>query len=123
MGYSPCHRSYSRRRSALRSTRSRMKSERRGTRRERPEGLSYIQFEPEGGGIVLNASEHGLAFHAAAAPRQTGPIQLCVSPNPMQQIKLTAEIAWVDETKKSGGLRFTELTSDARNQILQWLTQ
>jgi hypothetical protein len=100
-----------------------MEAERRCARRSRPEELSYIQFEPEGGGIVLNASEQGLAFHAAAPPRQTGPIQLCVSPNPMQQIELTAEIAWMDETKKSGGLRFTELTSDARNQILQWLTQ
>ena len=100
-----------------------MKSERRCKSRERPVELSYIQFEPEGGGIVVNASEQGLAFHAAAALRQTGPIQLCVSPNPVQQIKLSAEIAWMDETKKSGGLRFTELTADARNQILQWLTQ
>ena len=100
-----------------------MKPERRCIHRERPEELSYIQFEPEGGGIVVNASEQGLAFHVAAALRQPGPIQLCVSPNPMQQIKLTAEIAWMDQTKKSGGLRFTELTADARNQIRQWLTQ
>jgi len=100
-----------------------MKLERRCTNRERPEELSYIQFEPEGGGIVVNASEQGLAFHAAAALRQTGPIQLCVSPNPMQQIKLTAEIVWIDETKKSGGVRFTELTAEARNQVLQWLSQ
>jgi hypothetical protein len=100
-----------------------MKPERRCTNRERPEELSYIQFLPEGGGIVVNASEQGLAFHAAAALRQTGPIQLCISPNPMQQIKLTAEIVWIDETKKSGGVRFTELTAEARNQVLQWLSQ
>jgi hypothetical protein len=100
-----------------------MKLERRGTRRERPKQLSYIHFEPEGGGIVVNASEHGLAFQAAAALRQTGPIQLCVSPNPMERIKLTAEIAWMDEKKKSGGLRLTELTADAKSQMLQWLTQ
>jgi hypothetical protein len=100
-----------------------MKLERRCTNRERPEVLSYIQFEPEGGGIVVNASEQGLAFQAAAALRQTGPIQLCVSPNPMQQIKLTAEIVWIDETKKSGGVKFAELTAEARNQVLQWLSQ
>ena len=100
-----------------------MKLERRCTRRERPKQLSYIHFEPEGGGIVVNASEQGLAFQAAAALRQTGPIQLYVSPNPVQRIKLTAEIAWMDENKKSGGVRLTELTADARNQILQWLTQ
>jgi PilZ domain len=91
-----------------------MKPERRCISRERPKELSYIQLEPEGGGIVVNASEQGLAFHAAAALRQTGPIQICVSPNPLEQIKLTAEIAWMDETKKSGGLRITELTADTR---------
>lgn len=41
----------------------------------------------------------------------------------MQQIKLAGEIVWMDETKKSGGLRFRELTADARNQILRWLAQ
>jgi hypothetical protein len=100
-----------------------MKPERRCKSRETPVELSYIQFEPEGGGIVVDASEQGLAFHAATALRQAGPIQLCVSPNPMQQIKLTAEIVWIDETKKSGGVRFTELTAEVRNQVLQWLSQ
>jgi hypothetical protein len=100
-----------------------MNPKRRQIQRERPEGLSYIQFEPEGGGIVLNASELGLAFHAAAALRHPGPIRLCVSPNPEQRIEVIAEIVWMDETKKFGGLRFTELTADTRNQIGGRLTQ
>jgi len=100
-----------------------MNPERRRIHRERPEGLSYIQFEPVGGGLVLNASEQGLAFQAAASARHPGPIRLCISPNPMQRIELIAEIVWMNETKKFGGLRFTELTTDARNQIRQWLTQ
>ncbi len=100
-----------------------MQSERRCAVRGRPEELSYIQFEPGGGGIVLNASEQGLAFHLAAPLRQLGPTPVRVSPNPMQQIKLTAEIAWMDSTNKSGGLRFTELAEDAGDQIRQWLTK
>ncbi len=100
-----------------------MQPERRRTRRERPQVLSYVQFEPEGGGIILNISEQGLAFQAANALRQAGPIQLCVSPNPMLQITLTAEIAWMEATRKFGGLRFTALSEDARKQIFQWLTQ
>ena len=100
-----------------------MKPERRSIHRGRPQGLSYIQFEPEGGGIVLNASAQGLAFHAAAAVRHPGPIRLCISPNPMHRIELIAEIVWMDETKKFGGLRFTGLAADSRNQIRQWLTQ
>jgi len=100
-----------------------MQPERRCTPRGRPEELSYIQFEPGGGGIVLNASEQGLAFHLAAPLRRLGPTPVRVSPNPIQQIKLTAEIAWMDLTNKSGGLRFTELTADVENQIRQWLTK
>lgn len=99
-----------------------MNSERRCTRRERPGEISYIHFEPEGGGIVLNASERGLAFQAAIAVRPQGPVSLSISPNPEQSIGLTAEIVWMDPTKKSGGLRFTEITENTRNQICRWLT-
>jgi PilZ domain len=100
-----------------------MEFERRRATRTRPEVLSYIQFEPEGGGIVLNASEEGLAFQAAAAVRQRGPIRLCISPNLEQRIQLTAEIAWMDEAKKSGGLRLKEVSADTGDQIRRWLAQ
>ena len=100
-----------------------MEFERRHATRTRPEVLSYIQFEPEGGGIVLNASEEGLAFQAAAAVRQRGPIRLCISPNLEQRIQLTAEIAWMDEAKKSGGLRLKEVSPDTGDRIRQWLAQ
>jgi len=65
-----------------------MNVERRSSQRETPEKLSYIQFEPEGGGIVLNASEQGLAFHAANAVKQPGPMRLSISPNPTQRLEL-----------------------------------
>ena len=100
-----------------------MNSERRSIHRKRPEELSYIQFEPEGGGIVLNASEQGLAFQTATAVRLSGHVRLSISPNPKQLIGLTAEIVWVDQTERSGGLRFVELTEDSRNQISRWLTE
>jgi PilZ domain-containing protein len=98
-----------------------MNPDRRQLQRERPEGLSYIQFEHEGGGIVFNASEQGLAFHAAAAGRHPGPIRLCVSPTPLERIEVLAEIVWMDESKRFGGLRFAELTAEARNRIRRWL--
>jgi hypothetical protein len=100
-----------------------MNSERRSTHRERPQELSYIEFEPEIGGIVLNASERGLAFQAATAVRLPGQLRLSISPNPKEVIGLTAEIVWMDQTKRSGGLRFVELTEDTRNQICRWLTK
>jgi hypothetical protein len=100
-----------------------MNSERRSIHRERPEELSYIQFEPGGGGIVLDASERGLAFQAATAVRLPGQVRISISPNPKQLIGLTAEIVWMDQTNRSGGLRFVELTEDTRNQICRWLTK
>src|SRR5260370_7131438 len=100
-----------------------METERRLVQRTRPQELSYIQFEPEGGGIVVNASSQGLAFHVAAALRRAGPIQFCVSPNPMQKIKLVAEIIWMDEAKKFGGVRFNELSPGPAQQILQLFNQ
>ena len=100
-----------------------MNSERRAIHRERPEELSFILFEPEGGGMVLNASVRGLAFHAATAVRQPGQVRLSISPNPEQLIGLTAEVVWTDQTKKSWGLRFLGLTEDTRNQICRWLTK
>jgi hypothetical protein len=83
-----------------------MEFDRRHLHRFSPEELSYIQFEPEGGGIVLNASEEGLAFHSATVIRRSGTIQLCISPNPKQRIELVAEVAWNDETQKSIRPRF-----------------
>src|SRR5690348_7510994 len=100
-----------------------MNLERRSLQRETPEKLSYIQFEPEGGGIVVNASEQGLAFHAANAVRQPGAIRLSISPNPSQRLELAAEIVWMDDGKKFGGLRFTEVTAEAKNGIRQWLAE
>jgi len=83
-----------------------MNVERRSSQRETPEKLSYIQFEPEGGGIVLNASEQGLAFHAANAVKQPGPMRLSISPNPTQRLELSAEIVWLDDAKKFGKMEF-----------------
>ena len=99
-----------------------MEPERRRAERMTPDEVSYIQFEPAGGGIVLNASEEGLAFHAAAPVRQSSPIRLCVSPNPEQRIELQAEIAWMDTAKKSGGLELKEVSTDIRDKIRQWLS-
>jgi hypothetical protein len=100
-----------------------MRTERRRLERKRPRDLSYIQFESESGGIVLNATEEGLAFQAATPTVRSGPIALCISPNPQVRISLTAEIAWMNEQQKVGGIRFTSLTAEAREQILAWLAQ
>jgi hypothetical protein len=100
-----------------------MQPERRGVSRKRQEGLSYIQFETGSGGIVLNASEEGLAFQAAAPVVQSDQLRFDISPSPNHRIDVIGEIVWLDGTKKSGGLRFRDLSSVTREQIRDWLRQ
>ena len=57
-----------------------MEPERRHQSRKEPEKLTYVHFGPENGGIVLNASEGGIAFFAIAPLHQTGPIRLAIVP-------------------------------------------
>src|SRR5437764_14963820 len=98
-----------------------MNLERRSLQRETPEKLSYIQFEPEGGAIVLNASEQGLAFHAANAVKQPGPLRLSISPNPTQRLELSAEIVSLDDARKFAGFRFRAISRDVTNGFRQCL--
>jgi PilZ domain len=99
-----------------------MEHERRFAKRTTPEDLSYVEFKPEGGGIILNASEEGIAFQAASPIQQSGLIRLRVSPNPDLQIELSGKIVWMDDGRKSGGLHLTEVLESTRDQIRQWLS-
>jgi hypothetical protein len=100
-----------------------MRPERRNVQRRRPGGLSYFQFETGSGGIVLDASEAGLAFQAADAVQQLGPNRICISPNPEERIELNGDVVWMDRSKKAGGLRFLEPSVDTCKQIREWLKQ
>jgi PilZ domain-containing protein len=100
-----------------------MGSERRSVSRKRPSELSYIQFGEEIGGIVWNASEQGLGFQAVAPVQKSGPLRLCISPNPKNRIELLGTIVWTDESERSGGLQFTELCPETRDLVRGWLTE
>jgi hypothetical protein len=70
---------------------------------------------------VLNASERGIAFQAANPLRRTDPMGLSLSPCPGIQITLAAEFKWLDETRRSGGLQFSNLSAGIAEQIRVWL--
>jgi hypothetical protein len=100
-----------------------MEPERRHQSRKEPDKLTYVHFVPENGGIVLNASEGGIAFFAIAPLHQTGPIRLAIVPRNQERIFASGRVVWTDETKKVGGLGFAELDPDVREQIRGWLSQ
>lgn len=100
-----------------------MRTERRCIPRKRPGAISYFEFEAGSGGIVLDASEKGLAFQAADAVEQLGPSRMFISPHPEERIELSGDVVWTDRTKKTGGLRFIDLGADSCNRIRGWLKQ
>jgi cell division protein FtsN len=96
--------------------------ERRHLQRTTLERLAYIDIEPNNGGIVLNVSSEGLCFHSIAAVEKNGP--LCFSLlEQNRRIAACGELAWTDEVQKIGGVRFTTLTAETREQVLNWISQ
>jgi len=98
-------------------------SDRRLQMRTTPASLAYVMVGDTNGGIVLNVSEAGMAV-AVANLLVVGDyfrgirIQL---PCSRQSIEISAQIVWLAESKKGAGVRFVDLTADARNQISNWI--
>lgn len=89
--------------------------ERRRTPRVALDRLAYIKIEPNNGGIVLNVSEHGLCFHSIVSV-ETGHLRFSLLES-NRRIEAEGELAWMDEQQKVGGIRFTALSREAREQI------
>jgi DedD protein len=88
----------------------------------RIEWLADIHFEPNNGGIVMNLSEGGLCFHAIDPLPIDGTIRFSVSLH-NQRIQASGQLAWIDQAKRTGGLRFTGLPAEARQQVRDWTIQ
>jgi PilZ domain len=84
--------------------------------------LVYIDFGPGNGGMILNISEGGLGFSAAVPVQKNGCVHFRLS-EPDLLLEADAEVAWSDETHKRGGLRFINLSADARRHIHNWMKQ
>jgi cell division septation protein DedD len=81
--------------------------------------LPYVSLPSDNGGIVLDVSEQGLRFRAVAPVKQLGPIHFSFSAY-SYRIDGVADLVWTDRAKKTGGLRFTQLSDEAREQIRKW---
>lgn len=97
-------------------------TERRSSPRTKLQRLAYIHIEPDNGGIVLDASSDGLGFHSMSAIERNGPMHFSLQEQ-NRRIDVCGELIWTDEMQKSGGLKFTTLTSEARSQIGEWVSR
>jgi len=100
-----------------------MRKERRHSPRIKPEGLLYLKLGPENGGIILDLCEGGLCFRVVAPVEAGEPLTFSLSLAPAKRFRATGELAWTDQSRKTGGLHFTSLPATARHQLKAWLEQ
>jgi len=119
-----------------------VRTNRRQTPRMTVSDLAYVNLDPDNGGTIVNISEGGLCFQARAPIHKIETIRFWYSyrRRRMQSgsaagklevqttgisrfIEVKSELTWTDETHKKGGLRFTNLSEQAREQIREWICQ
>ncbi len=69
--------------------------------------------------MCSNVSEQGLRFRATAPLEPIGPIHFSFSAH-SDVVEGIADLVWTDPAKKTGGLRFTQLSDSARDAIRNW---
>lgn len=96
--------------------------ERRQTPRVSVAALTYICFESDdNGGVVQNISEGGLCLRVIVPIEAGGTVRLwCLVEG--RRVEVEAHVAWVDESGKTGGLSFTILSSRPHDEIRKWLS-
>ena len=94
-----------------------MIGERRGKVRTKVGEICYIQIGPNNGGVVLDISEEGLSFQAAGPVQETGQVLFSFLSFLRGRVDAAGEIIWKSTDKKSGGLRFMELSAAAQECV------
>jgi TonB family protein len=98
-------------------------SERRRITRQRICSLAYLEVGADNGGMVLDLSERGLALQAFNPLIGLTRVNLRIQPpKSRRRIAAAAEIIWLSESQTEAGLRFLELSEDARTEIADWIS-
>ena len=107
--------------SSANSVSTALQSGRRFHARRRIDGLTYVEFGTDNGAILIDLGEGGLGFQSIlpVSMDQALPLKFKL-PGDSNPIEGYAEVAWLDESRKGGGLRFVELSADACAQIRGW---
>jgi len=106
-------------------TRSRAEeqSERRVHLRRPVPSLAYVDLGENNGGVIMNISEGGLALTSVAPLHTDALAQMRFQlPGSSDWLEASGKIVRISVSKKEAGLRFGELSEDARNQIKGWIS-
>jgi PilZ domain len=88
-----------------------------------PNEIVYMYFQSGNGGVVLDVSSAGLSFQTADAVKGAESLSFRLSPPTIQQIEISGQVVWLDETRKRGGLRLSHLPVEVRSEIQLWRRQ
>ena len=99
-------------------------SERRVSKRKLLDRLTYIDIAGGNGGVVTDVSEGGLGFRVIAPIEKAAAVRFVLSGH-STGIEGAGNVAWIDDSRKIGGLTFTEFPEEIREQVRNWplLTQ
>jgi TonB family protein len=90
--------------------------------RRRIDQLTYATFGPGNGGILINLSEGGLSFQGIGVVRREQLLPLSFKlPGTGSPIEAQGEVVWSNDSGKGGGLRFIDLSEEARQRVKKWL--
>jgi PilZ domain len=101
-------------------TETKTETRRKNARAKIVSEIAYLNFDSGNGAIVLDVSRDGIGFQAAdrLSPNESVPCRLCTADFP--NIELSAEVVWLDETRKRGGLRM-QVPAHSRPTLDKWL--
>ena len=85
--------------------------------------LTYVELGDTRGGMVLNISEEGMALAVADKYVLGEYLSRIRFPLPIssESFEVSAQIVWLSESKNGAGIRFVDLTPDARDRISHWI--
>jgi len=85
--------------------------------------LAYVDLGENNGGIILNLGEGGLAVTLVAPLDADRPARMRFQlPGSGDWLEASGEVARISESKKEAGLRFVNLSEDARIRIKNWVS-
>ncbi len=99
-------------------------SEQRRSPRQRIDALMYVGLGDENGGFPINVSEGGMAFQGIRPLEKDQLVYINFKlPGLGNFVESAAQIAWLNDLGKGGGLQFIDLPEGARQSIGEWLSK
>ena len=88
---------------------------------KKPQQLVYVELGPHNGGMMLGVCEQGLTFRAVAPLQANGPLPFSFALDGKSRLQGVGELAWTEDDGKTGGLKFTNVSTEFRAALRAWL--